>query len=183
MLSEQTLLSKDEEQSADHVGGDRRVEVGQRSKAGLPGAHADPDDRLAFLVGRVATDEPADDELDEFVAVAVRVAQDAVPGGDVRHGSVADAVTVGDLVDVDAGYVVGEDALTQPLRQPRRVRPAPFNLVTVEDPVEPGQPDLMRGADRADCDVGLVVGNTAASSTATSFRLTRQVTLARRPPI
>jgi hypothetical protein len=33
---------------------------------------------LAFLTVDIAVDEPADDELDEFVAAAVRVAQDAV---------------------------------------------------------------------------------------------------------
>ena len=36
-------------QPAHHVSGDRRVEVGQRSQAGLPGSAADPGDRLASL--------------------------------------------------------------------------------------------------------------------------------------
>ena len=150
---------EDLDQSSRDVVGDRRVEIGQRPQPGLAGAAADPGDHLAFLDGGVAADEPSDDELDQFVAAAMPLAQNAVLGGDVRHGPVTDAVAVGDLLGGDAGHVVGEDPSSQPLRQLRGVRSAGVGSLAVEDPVQPVQWDLMAGADGVDQDVGLVVGD------------------------
>jgi hypothetical protein len=73
------------DEATDDIVSDRRVDLFERAQTRLVGSTADPHDRLTLLLRRLGTDEPANNQLDEFITAAMRFSQHSVSCRNIRH--------------------------------------------------------------------------------------------------